>query len=1303
MLPVPPATLSRGGSPSTIQSTSPSEERDTTDSTFSEIQVEVKVGDNGDIEVKSPVLDSMQRAAHNTPLPNGNGGDGVGGGSDRPSPTPIRTRPEPYYSNEDITILHEIVAQGEEIFDSLPERERLATNALFMAADSVLPKYGYDSEDVPHISRLLFRIGADRTDEALVDKFRSLLSSMGIEVVYTDDSMSSTAEEGVDEDLSDDDQTGGAPTPRPHIIQRDESSPLEQGLAPPVPPQDKFSSPSPMHYAPRRRRNSDSIALSFVAPGNDLPSIEPPIRHARAHSTAGETPDSNKKGVRFSDVVETQSISERSWDQNASGPSTIENIPYRHKPGSGVEADAPGKGPNGSAHVRPLSSGQEVDGRPLTRAENRAPPDFSHFGHLGRISEGQASAHVPNGENSEDASSSIDLVVGDEADYVEEPSLPEHPPQYEEEQDTRETERIDEEYNDLRHDEYSVKLPSRNAADEQDMTKAQLNYLMSREQMFRMSSFNHWARIARQTKTRNIEMEANAEVWDAWGTMGDALEIWIETALTMHIDENDGLRAYQEHMREIEGVERSRESAERGAEGDAVVPPIIPGENVQPRVRQSVERSRSSAAPSRSLSELKDSDREVMGKSPSVERTFVEELSYRPAPDGRLPEFQGQQMQSFGGEWDPNLDPRQPSFYGVPEERDEEAWLDSDLSLRSQYHIAAAAWDYFILSKAFTHWANRADEEVQRTQVARRHILRKKCFSAWVGEWDRDESESESKAVWFSQMVAMRDWRDAAQTQSGKQRRAQALAIRKRRRDLTEDALIVWYQESKMRMAMTIDHTRLRAACLYHWQGKSGWLSSAHEEAEGIFRGSMLGRYMRHWKNSARVQERAEDGAGPIIVRRDEFLRSGLSLAWRQEAEECKSREKIAIIQDLKEHAKHWMYETRLRAWQDQQDAEALDSSTYHWYCEWRLILCKRVTQRQERARFCEKWTEAAAESHTSSRNMRHLAREVRYHDSITGFFNASIDAIEQLEMGAMHARGMILQRVVPKAIEQWRGQLEPVSKLQNWSRLGRFYSISDSVMKHWREVRRQEWQRRMRILYTDFRYRVRCDTLRESLDSWRQKSAEVITSGWEADDIRAEDDGGLVFDVAQAWREKHEYYTFSAEVAEDADKEAHLLLWHSLVEAQDEGQLDAAEYNFAQTASQYWEAWELASVSLRGRARAAQEFMGHNARRDRRHFFGVWASQTSGVGPGGDRVPELGGMMDFRATRRNSRWNTPAPVNDGRRSKMVIDYTPFRTPARPSFTPARPSFLSRVTSTTPAYKPLSELTFEEDEEGLVV
>ncbi|KAI3401163.1 hypothetical protein diail_309 [Diaporthe ilicicola] len=1303
MLPVPSASPSRGGSPSTTQSTSPSDERETTDSTFSEIQVEVKVGDNGDIEVKSPVLDSMQRAAHNTPLPNGNGGDG-GSGSDRPSPTPIRTRPEPYYSNEDITILHEIVSNGEEILDSLPERERLPTNALFMAADTILPKYGYDSEDVPHISRLLFRIGAERSEESLVEKFRSLLASMGIEVVYTDDSMSSTAEEGDDAEFSAGDQSAGGPTPRPHIIQRDQSSPLHPGLALSVPPQDRFSSPSPMHYAPRRRRNSDSIALSFVAPGNESLSAEPPIRHARAHSTAGETPDLNKKGVRFSDVVETQSISERSWDQNASGPSTIENIPYRPKPGTIAEPDASSNGLNGSAQFRPPGSGQDLDERPSTRAENRAPPDFSNFGQHARVSEGQAGNHLPNGVFSDaDVSSSLDLV-GDEADYVEEPSLPEHPPEYEEGHDTRETERIDEEYNDLRHDEYSVKLPFRDAVDEADMSKAQVNYLMSREQMFRMSSFNHWARIARQTKTRNIELEANAEVWDAWGTMGDALEVWIETALTMHIDENDGLRAYQEHMREMEGLERNRESTERVAGEAAAVPAVLPGESIQPRVRESIERSRSSAAPSRAVSDLKDADREAMGKSPSVERTFVEELPYRPAPapDRRFQEFQAQQMQSFSSEWDPNLGSRQGSFYDAPEEREEEAWLDSDLSLRSQYHIAAAAWDYFILSKAFTHWANRAEEEVQRTQVARRHILRKKCFSAWLEEGDKEESESESKAVWFSQLVAMRDWQDISQAQLGKHRRLQTLAIRRHRRDLAEGALIVWYQESKLRLATAIDHARLRSACFHHWQGESGWLSSAHEEAEGIFRGSMLGRYMRDWKTSARVQERAEDGAGPIIVRRDEFLRSGLSLAWRQEAEECKGREKVAILQDLKEHAKHWMYETRLRAWQEQQDAEALDRTTYHWYCEWRLILCKRVTERQDRARFCEKWTDSARQSHTNSRNMRHLAREVRYHDSITGFFNASIDAIEQLEEGAMHARGMILQRVVPKTIEQWSSQLEPVNRLENWSRLGRFYSISDSVLKHWRDVRRQEWQRRMRKLYKDFRYRVRCDTLRESLDSWRQKSADVVTSGWEADDIRAEDDGGVIFDVAQAWREKHEYYTFSAEVAEDADKEAHLILWHSLVEAEEESRLDAAEYDFAQTASQYWEAWELASVSLRGRDRAAHEFMGHNARRDRRHFVGVWASQTSGVGPGGDRVPELGGMMDFRATRRNSRWNTPAAANDGRRSRMVTDYTPFRTPARPSFTPARPSFLSRVTSTTPAYKPPSELTFEEEEEGLV-
>lgn len=70
-----------------------------------------------------------------------------------------------------------------------------------------------------------------------------------------------------------------------------------------------------------------------------------------------------------------------------------------------------------------------------------------------------------------------------------------------------------------------------------------------------------------------------------------------------------------------------------------------------------------------------------------------------------------------------------------------ETWVTA---LRERYRIletehfffhlecrAKRARDIFLLAKSFTHWATTASEEIQRTSVARRHILRTRFFKAW--------------------------------------------------------------------------------------------------------------------------------------------------------------------------------------------------------------------------------------------------------------------------------------------------------------------------------------------------------------------------------------------------------------------------------------------------------------------------------------------------------------------------------------------------------------------------------------------
>ncbi|ROT43357.1 hypothetical protein SODALDRAFT_327550 [Sodiomyces alkalinus F11] len=109
---------------------------------------------------------------------------------------------ESYYSNEDIRILHDVVDRAQEILFELPEGERLATNALFRAYDEVLPLHGVDPEQDQHISRLVFRIGGERGDGSLFEKFKSVLSRMGIEVEIDFDSDNPTSSPGAHSDKS---------------------------------------------------------------------------------------------------------------------------------------------------------------------------------------------------------------------------------------------------------------------------------------------------------------------------------------------------------------------------------------------------------------------------------------------------------------------------------------------------------------------------------------------------------------------------------------------------------------------------------------------------------------------------------------------------------------------------------------------------------------------------------------------------------------------------------------------------------------------------------------------------------------------------------------------------------------------------------------------------------------------------------------------------------------------------------------------------------------------------------------------
>lgn len=99
---------------------------------------------------------------------------------------------DPYYTNDDIAVLHAVVVAAQQILDSAPEPKPLPAAALFKAYDAVLPSYGIDPDDDHHLSTFVFRIGGERGDGNLVEKFQAILHRMGIVLEFGDNSSESS-------------------------------------------------------------------------------------------------------------------------------------------------------------------------------------------------------------------------------------------------------------------------------------------------------------------------------------------------------------------------------------------------------------------------------------------------------------------------------------------------------------------------------------------------------------------------------------------------------------------------------------------------------------------------------------------------------------------------------------------------------------------------------------------------------------------------------------------------------------------------------------------------------------------------------------------------------------------------------------------------------------------------------------------------------------------------------------------------------------------------------------------------------
>lgn len=73
-----------------------------------------------------------------------------------------------------------MVTAAQDQIDSAREPKPLPVAALFKAYDEVLPQHGVDPDSDQHLSAFVFRVGGERGDGTLLEKFQAILGRMGI-------------------------------------------------------------------------------------------------------------------------------------------------------------------------------------------------------------------------------------------------------------------------------------------------------------------------------------------------------------------------------------------------------------------------------------------------------------------------------------------------------------------------------------------------------------------------------------------------------------------------------------------------------------------------------------------------------------------------------------------------------------------------------------------------------------------------------------------------------------------------------------------------------------------------------------------------------------------------------------------------------------------------------------------------------------------------------------------------------------------------------------------------------------------
>ncbi|GKZ76019.1 hypothetical protein AnigIFM56816_003480 [Aspergillus niger] len=452
---------------------------------------------------------------------------------------------------------------------------------------------------------------------------------------------------------------------------------------------------------------------------------------------------------------------------------------------------------------------------------------------------------------------------------------------------------------------------------------------------------------------------------------------------------------------------------------------------------------------------------------------------------------------------------------------------------------AGRARDLYLLTKAFSHWAQLTAEELARTSAARRRILSVKYFHAWR----EITAVNEMKAQRFALRKPFAAW--LKRTKEVKQAEEKAVVISSEKSKHTfywqwfwsfcEQRAPQWYDYCLKRRSLLywLRKFRTNRECIHEIdvRNKQNAVGSVmqlwHERTQGVIAREQQVASMERRKvlEEKLIEWRAQAHLAPVANRVTKMIDTHILQAaysqWVHRAQMLKQAREMDRQRIIRNAWTTWNDQLRCQALYARIEERIKLEAMYKWILAERYRLMQRIREQRIKQEVFSVFVTNVRRTYAELLDRAEVFEEQRNEDLLRSKLERWRDQLSLQREREIVASEFYAPRLAQESLVAWRSKYQHVVKIQGWADNARYYFLATKFTKKWRVATVESAKKRRQQAYIQTRRKIKINLASKALSHWHSRSLHMAGLEQQALQFSRQHCLTMASELVPRWQEK--------------------------------------------------------------------------------------------------------------------------------------------------------------------------------------